>query len=204
MSVGGWIQGRFLRSRVARRIFFVVVASALLPISLFAAITWFSTSAQLESDAHARLAREAKQLGMRAIERLLLIDTALAAPNVAAGDVFLSGKLRRLSVAPGAALALAPVELARLSDGAALLRLSSGAPPRVELIRQRQDESFLSSPTSIPPSSSRRRRCAPTPRSGSRAAPAYCSSSGSRAVGRASPRAGRSSCAPRSAPTPGA
>ncbi|HEY8119925.1 MAG TPA: HD domain-containing phosphohydrolase [Myxococcota bacterium] len=143
MSVGGWIQGRFLRSRVARRIFFVVVASALLPISLFAAITWFSTSAQLESDAHARLAREAKQLGMRAIERLLLIDTALAAPNVAAGDVFLSGKLRRLSVAPGAALALAPVELARLSDGAALLRLSSGAPPRVELIRQRQDESFL-------------------------------------------------------------
>ena len=144
MAVGGWIEGRFLRSRVARRIFFVVVASALLPISVFAAITWFSTSVQLEHDAHTRLRREAKQLGMRALERLVLIDTALAAPNVDPGDSFLTGKLRRLVVARGAMeLALTPGERAHLATGATLLRTLPGETPWVELIRPRADGAVL-------------------------------------------------------------
>jgi HD-GYP domain-containing protein (c-di-GMP phosphodiesterase class II)/HAMP domain-containing protein len=134
VALGGWIEGRFLASRIARRVFFVVLASALLPISLFAAITWFSTSAQLERDAHERLAREAKQLGMRALERLVLLDSALGAPNVAPGDAFLDGKLNRLSLAREPTLS--PSERAQLASGA-VLRLQPGAPPRIELIRRR-------------------------------------------------------------------
>ncbi len=138
MALGGWIEGRFLASRIARRVFFVVLASALLPISLFAAITWSSTSAQLESDARTRLAREAKQLGMRALERLVLVDTALGAPGVAPGDAFLADKLLGLASAPDAdALALSASERAHLAGGASLLRVEGGAPAHVRLIRPR-------------------------------------------------------------------
>ncbi len=138
MALGGWIEGRFLRSRVARRIFFVVITSSLLPISLFAAVTWLAASGQLESDAHARLGREAKQLGMRALERLVLLDTVLAAPNVAQGNPFLAGKLRGLSVAhDDAGLALSAPERAHLATGASLLRVAAGFPPRITLIRPR-------------------------------------------------------------------
>ena len=92
-----WIEGRFLRSRIARRVYFVVLASALLPISLFAAITWRTTSQQLAEDAQVRLDRDAKRAGMGAIERLLLLDAALAAPQSPRGEAFLAGKLRRVS-----------------------------------------------------------------------------------------------------------
>ncbi len=144
MALGGWIEGRFLRSRVARRIFFVVVTSALLPISLFAAVTWFAASGQLESDAHARLGREAKQLGMRALERLVLLDTVLAAPNVAPRDPFLAGKLRRLAVvADDDALALSASERAHLASGAASLRVTASGPPRITLIRRRDASHLL-------------------------------------------------------------
>ena len=144
MALRGWIEGRFLRSKVARRVFSVVVTTALLPISLFALVTWISTSRQLELDAQARLRREAKQLGMGALERLLLLDAALAAPSVAPSDPFLTGKLRRLSVAIDPdALGLSPSERAQLASGAPLLRLVSGAPPRIELLRQRGPRELL-------------------------------------------------------------
>ena len=145
MALGGWIEGRFLESRIARRIFFVVIASALLPISLFAGITWFSTSAQLERDARARLAREAKQLGMGAMQRLLLLDSALAAPGVRAGDAFLAGKLRHLSVSgDDSSAALSADEAAHLAAGAPLLRASGGAEPRVLLLRRGASGELLS------------------------------------------------------------
>jgi HD-GYP domain-containing protein (c-di-GMP phosphodiesterase class II)/HAMP domain-containing protein len=130
----GFIHGRFLESRIARRIFFVVVASALLPISLFAALTWITTSRQLEDAAHARLSREAKQLGMGVLERLMLLDLALAAPSTRAGDPFFAGKLRRLDTVEAGALSQA--ERARLAGGAPLLR-TRGA--RIELLRRSED-----------------------------------------------------------------
>ncbi len=145
MALAGWIEGRFLESRIARRIFFVVIASALLPISLFAGVTWFATSAQLESDAQARLAREAKQLGMGAMERLMLLDSALAAPGVRAGDSFLAGKLRRLSVSRGAApAALSADEAAHLAAGGPLLRTLPGAATRILLLRRGASGELLS------------------------------------------------------------
>ncbi|HEU4428031.1 MAG TPA: HD domain-containing phosphohydrolase [Myxococcota bacterium] len=144
MALGGWIEGRFLRSKIARRVFAVVVTTALLPISLFALVTWISTSRQLERDAQARLRREAKQLGMGALERLLLLDAALAAPSVAPSDPFLTGKLRRLAIGiDPAGLELSPSERAQLASGAPLLRVVRGAPPRIELLRQRGPRELL-------------------------------------------------------------
>jgi HD-GYP domain-containing protein (c-di-GMP phosphodiesterase class II) len=130
----GFIRGRFLESRVARRIFFVVVTSALLPISLFAALAWVSTSRQLEDAAHARLQREAKQLGMGVLERLMLLDAALAAPNAHAGDAFFASKLR--SFAPALASSLSASERAHLAEGAPLLRTRDA---RIELLHQSGD-----------------------------------------------------------------
>jgi len=138
VALGGWIEGRFLRSRVARRIFTAVVVTALLPISVFALVTWLSTTSQLASDAHERLRREAKQLGMGTLERLLLLDATLAAPGVAPSDPFLAGKLRRLTFTSSrAARELGAEDLAQLGAGASLLRVVPGTPPRIELIRAR-------------------------------------------------------------------
>jgi HD-GYP domain-containing protein (c-di-GMP phosphodiesterase class II)/HAMP domain-containing protein len=143
VALGGWIEGRFLQSRVARRIFTAVVFTALLPISVFALVTWLSTTSQLEVDAHERLRREAKQLGMGALERLMLIDAALAAPGLAPGDPFLAGKLRRLSVVRAdAELGLSAGHRAQLAANASLLRVAPGAPPRIELIRARSAGEF--------------------------------------------------------------
>ncbi len=138
MALGGWIEGRFLRSRVARRIFKAVVISALLPISVFALVTWLSTTRQLEADARGRLRREAKQLGMGAVERLILLDAALAMPDLAPEDPFLDGKLRRLELVPdGVALGLSAGQRAQLASGDSLLHLAPGSPPRILLIRPR-------------------------------------------------------------------
>jgi HD-GYP domain-containing protein (c-di-GMP phosphodiesterase class II)/HAMP domain-containing protein len=138
VALGGWIEGRFLRSRVARRIFTAVVVTALLPISVFALLTWHSTTSQLQSDARERLRREAKQLGMGTVERLILLDAALAAPSLALTDPFLAGKLRRLSVLRSAGeLGLTPEQREQLASSASLLRVVADAPPRIELIRAR-------------------------------------------------------------------
>ena len=138
MALRGWIEGRFLRSRVARRIFTAVVVTALLPISVFAAITWLSTTSQLEQGARERLRREAKQLGMGALERLQLLDTALAAPGLAVEDGFLAGKLLRLEIVRSEDVGQITAEQrVQLESGAPLLRVTSGAPPRIELIRAR-------------------------------------------------------------------
>jgi HD-GYP domain-containing protein (c-di-GMP phosphodiesterase class II)/HAMP domain-containing protein len=138
VALGGWIEGRFLRSRVARRIFSAVVVTALLPISVFAAITWLSTTQQLEAHARERLRREAKQLGMGTLERLRLLDAALAAPGLAADDAFLVGKLRSLELAPASSLrALGAAARAQLASGTSWLRVVAAAPPRIELLRVR-------------------------------------------------------------------
>jgi HD-GYP domain-containing protein (c-di-GMP phosphodiesterase class II)/HAMP domain-containing protein len=138
VALGGWIDGRFLKSRVARRIFTAVVVTALLPITVFALVAWRSASGQLEGGARERLRREAKQLGMGALERLLLIDAVLAAPTLEPGDPFLEGKLRQLRlVTPDAARSLPPDQRARLDAGEPLLRVVAAQPPRIELWRAR-------------------------------------------------------------------
>lgn len=71
------IEGRFLRSRVARRIFLSVVLCALLPIAGFAAISLRQVTGELEREGEARLAHDAKQIGMTALEKLVLLDATL-------------------------------------------------------------------------------------------------------------------------------
>jgi len=130
----GFIRGRFLDSRIARRVFLVVMTSALLPITLFAALTWVSTSRRREDAAHARLSREAKQLGMGVLERLMLVDAAIAAPSARASDPFFADKLR--SLASVEASTLSEAERSHLDGGAPLLR-TRGA--RIELLRRSDD-----------------------------------------------------------------
>ena len=69
-----WVVGRFLSSRVAQRIFFLMLLSALVPILSFALLSFQQVTRQLESDAAARLQQDSKQLGMAVLERLLLLE----------------------------------------------------------------------------------------------------------------------------------
>lgn len=71
------IEGRFLRSRVARRIFVSIVLCALLPISSFALLAFHHVTDQLEREAGDRLEQDAKQVGMTVLEKLLLLDATL-------------------------------------------------------------------------------------------------------------------------------
>jgi HD-GYP domain-containing protein (c-di-GMP phosphodiesterase class II)/HAMP domain-containing protein len=71
------IERRFLRSRVARRIFLSVLLCALLPISSFALLSFHLVTDQLEREAQDRLRGDAKQVGMTVLEKLLLLDDTL-------------------------------------------------------------------------------------------------------------------------------
>jgi HD-GYP domain-containing protein (c-di-GMP phosphodiesterase class II)/HAMP domain-containing protein len=68
---------RFLRSRVARRVFAGFVLCALFPIAVLAVFSFTQLSSRLEEDARARLRSDAKQDGMALLERLLMLDAAL-------------------------------------------------------------------------------------------------------------------------------
>jgi HD-GYP domain-containing protein (c-di-GMP phosphodiesterase class II)/HAMP domain-containing protein len=68
----------FLRSRVARRIFFLFVLCALVPLSTLAYISFSQVTAQLHTDATQRLRNASKGMGMALLERLLLLDSQLA------------------------------------------------------------------------------------------------------------------------------
>jgi HD-GYP domain-containing protein (c-di-GMP phosphodiesterase class II) len=131
-----WIDGSFLTSRVARRVFFVVLASALVPILSFALLSYSQVTRQLESDADARLHQNAKQLGMGVLERLLLLDAALAS-HIEASEEPLPEALARGRFRDVVLRAPEPISVAdatHLAGGGALLRLASN-PPRIALLR---------------------------------------------------------------------
>jgi len=131
-----WIDRRFFTSRVARRVFVLMLASALVPILSFALLSYTQVTRQLERDADARLGQDAKQLGMAVLERLLLLEAALIAHTPAPGDPFppelAKGRFR--SVELREAGALAPGDEAHLAAGGSLLDLQS-EPARIVLLR---------------------------------------------------------------------
>ena len=143
-SVRRWIDGRFLTSRVARRIFFAVLLSALVPILSFALLSYAQVTRQLESDADARLAQDAKQLGMAVLERLLLLEDAVIAYARDSDGTFppalAQGRFR--SVALRDPEPLAPSDEAHLAAGGTLLR-ASGEPTRITLLRRAADGRWL-------------------------------------------------------------
>lgn len=129
-----WIDGRFLRSRVARRVFFLVLASALVPMLSFALLSYAQVTRQLERDADARLVQEAKQLGMAALERLLLLEAALETfdADTLAQAALARGRFRGFTELPASGLDAA--ELAQLEAGRSLLRVDRIS--RIWLVRR--------------------------------------------------------------------
>ena len=131
-----WIDGRFLTSRVARRVFFAVLVSALVPILSFAVLSYTQVTRQLERDADARLGQDAKQLGMAVLERLLLLEAALVAHAPASEAAFppALAKGRFRSVELREAEPLDAGDEAHLAAGGTLLR-SAAKPARIVLLR---------------------------------------------------------------------
>jgi HD-GYP domain-containing protein (c-di-GMP phosphodiesterase class II)/HAMP domain-containing protein len=139
----GWLDARLFTSRVARRVFGLVLASALVPIVSFAFLSYQQVTRQLERDATARLAQDAKQLGMSVLERLLLLEASLAGldPGAEAQPAFLQTRFR--TIALRTSLEVTPAERDHALAGGSLLRVRSGAVPRVELWRRADAERWL-------------------------------------------------------------
>ena len=82
------IDGRFLDSRVARRILALFIACALAPIIALSLISFRFVTHQFESQSRQRLQRVAKSVSMSLLQRLALAETelkSLAARGVPAG-----------------------------------------------------------------------------------------------------------------------
>ena len=161
MKIAGvQLEARFLRTRIARRIFLLFVACALLPAGAFAALAYRQVTVQLEREARDELRAEAKARGMSIYERIFLVDGALrlaeaaleAAPARSVEDVlgaipdsvrthFRSVALVGAAAGPGgkprATLpALTPEERIQLSEGETLLRIEqSDTQVRLFLVR---------------------------------------------------------------------
>jgi putative nucleotidyltransferase with HDIG domain len=67
----------FLHSKVARRIFFLFLGCALLPVIALTLVSFYQVSGQLRKDSRRQLAQAAKFQGMAIYERLRLLDTEI-------------------------------------------------------------------------------------------------------------------------------
>ncbi len=71
------IDSTFLRSKVARRIFVLFVASALLPIGTLALVSFEQVTGQLAEHGYKQLHRDSKAVAMTVFERLSMIESEL-------------------------------------------------------------------------------------------------------------------------------
>jgi len=71
------IDSAFLRSKVGRRIFFLFVGCALLPIIALAAVSYRSVTRDLRAQSEERLRQLGKAQGMAILERLVLLSSEL-------------------------------------------------------------------------------------------------------------------------------
>ncbi|MCK5364363.1 MAG: EAL domain-containing protein [Gammaproteobacteria bacterium] len=71
------IDSTFLRSKVARRIFVLFVASALLPIGTLALVSFEQVTGQLTEHGHKQLHRDSKAVAMTVFERLSMLESEL-------------------------------------------------------------------------------------------------------------------------------
>jgi putative nucleotidyltransferase with HDIG domain len=67
----------FLSSKVARRVFFLFVSCALLPITLLAVVAFFQVSQQLRGESEKQLTQASKAQGMAIYERLAMLDAEM-------------------------------------------------------------------------------------------------------------------------------
>ncbi len=133
-----WIDGRFLTSRVARRIFFLILMSALVPTLSFAVLSFQQVTRQIEREATARLEQDAKQLGMAVLERLLLLEASLTVYDplapAAAQPAFFAERFRRIELRAPPALDAA--DQAHLDAGGSLLRVEPDRTAHITLLRR--------------------------------------------------------------------
>ena len=71
------LRDTFLSSKVARRVFFLFVACALLPITLLAIVAFYQVSEQLRGEGQKQLFRASKSQGMAVFERLSMLDAEM-------------------------------------------------------------------------------------------------------------------------------
>src|SRR5882757_6594374 len=82
------LKTKFLRSRVARRIFALFVACALVPVTVLTILSFLQVSRQLRSQNRRQLQQGAKSVGLAIYERLTILDSDLqvAALRIQHGD----------------------------------------------------------------------------------------------------------------------
>src|SRR3954453_6123033 len=71
------IERTFLHSKVARRIFFLFVSCALLPICALAVLSFFQMTSKLQSQNQLELRQASKARGMSIVERLETLDVEI-------------------------------------------------------------------------------------------------------------------------------
>jgi hypothetical protein len=71
------IEYAFLRSRVARRVFFLFILCALLPVGALSVVSLTDVTSQLTQQAERRVQQESKAMGMAIYQRLLLLEAGL-------------------------------------------------------------------------------------------------------------------------------
>src|SRR6266700_6287056 len=71
------IERTFLHSKVARRIFFLFISCALLPICILAIVSFFQVAAKLHSQNQLELKQASKARGMTILERLETLDAEI-------------------------------------------------------------------------------------------------------------------------------
>ncbi|MBS0169121.1 MAG: response regulator [Nitrospira sp.] len=71
------IEYSFLHSRVARRVFFLFILCALIPVATFIVVSLVDAKSRLADQAEKRLHQESKTMGMALYQRLLLLEAEL-------------------------------------------------------------------------------------------------------------------------------
>jgi hypothetical protein len=81
------IERSFLSSRVARRVFFLFILCALLPVGALSLVSFSDVTGQLTQQAERRVRQESKAMGMAIYQRLLLLERRIAVDQpTASGD----------------------------------------------------------------------------------------------------------------------
>jgi putative nucleotidyltransferase with HDIG domain len=87
---------RFLRSKVAWRIFTLFICCSLVPIAALAMVSYRQVTDQLEAQSHRRLQQATKNHGMSVFERLLALETALSQMTPPSGPESLKESIPQL------------------------------------------------------------------------------------------------------------
>ena len=128
------VNSKFLRSRVAKRVFLLFVACALLPMAMLTVLVFLQASGELRSQHDHELQQSAKSIGLVLFERLTMLDSDLqiaalrvqqdAAPATSGQSRFIKIEVWDGKVEGHWGGALSADELAHLRSGRSLVRVA--------------------------------------------------------------------------------